>query len=171
MVDIFEPASTREDLRVSQSQSQNYFRTGGLPPISLSWFQAPWDSRTDFFFQLSTCGHSPYVTSSLTRGWVCRLQLLLVLSSAFIPRPESRRTHDHILLSQIRDSPKLELRSPHLYPQEQGGSVIAPGTGFPFHRFHDSQGYGGGNSNPPPHPGGPVCYALKYTFEVDRIQT
>jgi hypothetical protein len=24
------------------------------------------------FFQLDTCGHSPYVTSSLTRGWVCR---------------------------------------------------------------------------------------------------
>jgi hypothetical protein len=30
-----------------------------------------------FFFQLDTCGHSPYVTSSLTRGWVCRLQLQL----------------------------------------------------------------------------------------------
>jgi hypothetical protein len=26
------------------------------------------------FFQLNTCGHSPYVTFSLTRGWVCRLQ-------------------------------------------------------------------------------------------------
>jgi hypothetical protein len=42
----------------------------------------------NFIFQLSTCGCSPYVTSSLTRGWVCRLQLLLVLASAgllFIP--------------------------------------------------------------------------------------
>jgi hypothetical protein len=25
------------------------------------------------FFQLKPCGHSPYVTSSLTRGWVCLL--------------------------------------------------------------------------------------------------
>jgi hypothetical protein len=46
------------------------------------------------------------------RGQVCRLQLLLVLASAFILRSESRRTHDHILLSQIRDSPNLEPRSP-----------------------------------------------------------
>jgi hypothetical protein len=37
-----------------------------------------------FMFQLNTCGYSPYVTSSLTRGWVCRLQLLLVLASEVI---------------------------------------------------------------------------------------
>jgi hypothetical protein len=48
-----------------------------------------------FFFQLNTCGHSAYVTSSLTRGWVCRLQLLLALASALILMSESRRTHDH----------------------------------------------------------------------------
>jgi hypothetical protein len=37
--------------------------------------QAPWDSPPDFFFflQLNTCGRSPYVTSTLTRGWVCLL--------------------------------------------------------------------------------------------------
>jgi hypothetical protein len=32
--------------------------------------------------------------------------LLLVLASAVILRSESRGTHDHILLSQIRDSPQ-----------------------------------------------------------------
>jgi hypothetical protein len=53
-----------------------------------------------FFFQLNNSGHSPYVTSSLTRGWVCRLQLLLALASAVILRSESRGTHDHILLSR-----------------------------------------------------------------------
>jgi hypothetical protein len=62
----------------------------------------------NFIFQLNTCCYGPYVTSSLTRGWVCRLQLLLVLDSAVILRSESRGTHDHILLSQIRDSPNLE---------------------------------------------------------------
>jgi hypothetical protein len=65
-----------------------------------------------FIFQLNTCGHSPYVTSSLTRGWVCRLQLLLGLASAVILRSESRGTHNHILLSQIRDTPNLEGQVP-----------------------------------------------------------
>jgi hypothetical protein len=40
---------------------------------------------------------------SLTRGRVCRLQLLLALASAIIFGSESRRTRGHILLSQIRD--------------------------------------------------------------------
>jgi hypothetical protein len=34
----------------SQSQSQSYFMADSLPPISLPWRQASWDSRTDFFF-------------------------------------------------------------------------------------------------------------------------
>jgi hypothetical protein len=41
------------------------------------------------------------------RGWVCRLQLPLALA-----RSEFRVTHDHILLSQIRDSPHLEGQAP-----------------------------------------------------------
>jgi hypothetical protein len=51
------------------------------------------------------------------RGWVCHIQLLLPLASAFIVESESRGTRDHILLSQIRD--------------------------FPFFASYDSQGYGG----------------------------
>jgi hypothetical protein len=54
--------------------------------------------------------------------------MLLVLASAVILRSEPRGTHDHILLSQIRDSPNLK-------GQEQGGLVIPPGTGFPFRRL------------------------------------
>jgi hypothetical protein len=42
------------------------------------------------------------------RGWFCRLQLLLGLASAVNLRSESHGTHDHILLSQIRDSSNLE---------------------------------------------------------------
>jgi hypothetical protein len=37
-----------------------------------------------FILQLYTCGYSSYVTSSLRTGWVCRLELLLVLASAII---------------------------------------------------------------------------------------
>jgi hypothetical protein len=66
----------------SQSQNQSYFTTGGLLPVSSSWRQAPWDSRhSNCTFQLNTCGYSPYVISSLTRGWVCRY-----ISSGRTPR-------------------------------------------------------------------------------------
>jgi hypothetical protein len=41
---------------------KTYFTTGGSPPISSSLRRAAWDSRPEFFFQLNTCGHSPYVT-------------------------------------------------------------------------------------------------------------
>jgi hypothetical protein len=75
-----------------------------------------------FFLRLNSCGRNPYVTSSLMRRWACRLQLLLTLSSAFILRSESCRTHDHTLLSQLRDSPNLEARFPYLY---------SPGTVWP----------------------------------------
>jgi hypothetical protein len=61
-----------------------------------------------YLFQLNTCDYSPYVTSSLTIGWVCRLQLLMALARAVILGYESRGTHDHILLSQI-----LRARSPY----------------------------------------------------------
>jgi hypothetical protein len=69
-------------------------------------------TTSSFIFQMKICRYSPYVTSSLIRGWVCRLQLLLVLASAVIPGSESRWTHDHILLSQIGDSPNLEGQVP-----------------------------------------------------------
>jgi hypothetical protein len=55
------------------------------------------------------------------RGRVCRLQLLLALASSVILGSESRGTHGHILLSQIRDS-TWRARPPYLYP---------PGTGWP----------------------------------------
>jgi hypothetical protein len=84
-----------------------------------------------FIFQLSTCSYSPYVTSSLTRGWVCRLQLLLVLASAVILRSKSRGTHDHILLSQIRDFPKLEGQVPlFIFPRKRVARLYPPVTRF-----------------------------------------
>jgi hypothetical protein len=71
---------------------------------------------------MNACGFSPYLTRTLTKRWVCRLQLLLVLASAVILRSESRGTHVHILLSQIRDSPNLKGQVPvFISPQEQGG--------------------------------------------------
>jgi hypothetical protein len=53
--------------------------------------------------------------------------------------PAQSFSGDHILLSQIRDSPTWRARSLYLY---------APGTGWPGytprHWDYDSQGYGGG---------------------------
>jgi hypothetical protein len=57
---------------------------------------SPLRLTTTISFQLNTCGHSFHVTSSLTIGWVCRLQLLLALASAVILRSESRGTNDNI---------------------------------------------------------------------------
>jgi hypothetical protein len=37
-------------MKYAERQSQSYFTTGGVPPISLSWCQTPWDSWRDFFF-------------------------------------------------------------------------------------------------------------------------
>jgi hypothetical protein len=51
-----------------------------------------------------------YGALSLTRGWVCRLILLLALASAVIFGSESLETRDHILLPQIRDFPFRRLR-------------------------------------------------------------
>jgi hypothetical protein len=60
---------------------------------------------TSNFFQLNTYFHSSYVTSSLRRGWVCSIRLLLGLASAVILTSYSRGTRAHIFLSQIPGGP------------------------------------------------------------------
>jgi hypothetical protein len=85
-----------------------------------------------FFFQLNPGYHSPYVTSSLMREWLCRLQLLLALISPVILGFKSHRTHDHTLLSQIQDSPTWRARSPYLYPPGTGWSSYTPRHWDPF---------------------------------------
>jgi hypothetical protein len=88
---------------------------------------------------------------SLTRGRVCRLQLLLVLASAVILGFDSPGTHDYILLSHSR-LPQPGGPGPRVYiPQEQGDAVISPGIGFPFRRLLRLSGIRWRYSNPPPH--------------------
>jgi hypothetical protein len=74
------------------------------------------------------------------RVQVCHLQLLLSILGS-----ESRRTHDHILLSQTPDSHNLKGQDPifitpwnrvaQLYPQALSSLFVAS---------YDSQGYDGG---------------------------
>jgi hypothetical protein len=69
----------------SKSKSKSsYFTTGGLSPISSSWRQVPRGSRPDFFFQLNPCGHSLYVTSSLTRRWVRLLRICFTFCQVYV---------------------------------------------------------------------------------------
>jgi hypothetical protein len=94
----------------------------GCPP-------SPSRPTTRFFFQLNTCGYSPYVTSSLRRAWVCRSQLLLAVASAVILGFKSRQ----ILLSQIRDPPNLEDEVPVVMSARiRVAQLHPPGTGFHF---------------------------------------
>jgi hypothetical protein len=77
--------------------------------------------------------------------------LPLGLTSAVILGSESCGTHDHILLSQTRDSPNMEGQVPILYHQELGGPIITPGTAFPFRRLLRLAGLRWRYSTPPPH--------------------
>jgi hypothetical protein len=93
---------------------------------------------------MNTCGYSPYITSSLTRGWVCRLQLLLSFASAFSgPSPAGLMTIFYFL--RFETPPTWKARSPYLrispriwvtrfYPQALGSLFVAS---------YNSQGYGG----------------------------
>jgi hypothetical protein len=102
----------------------------------------PLETHDQYFFQLNTCGHSPYVTSSLMRGWVCHLQLLLFLTSAAILRFESSRTYGHILLSQILDSPNLEGQVPvFISPRKSVDQLYPQALGFRLVASYNSQGY------------------------------
>jgi hypothetical protein len=101
---------------------------------------SPLRLKTNNLFQLNTCFHSSYVTSSLMRGWFCRLQLLLVIDSAVILRSESSRTHDNILLSQIRDSSNLEVRTPvFISPRNSVAQLYPQILGSHFVSFYDSK--------------------------------
>jgi hypothetical protein len=72
-------------------------------------------------------------------------ELLLVLDSAVILSSESRETHDHILVSQIRDSPNLEVQvSVFISPRNMVAQLYPQALGSLFVASYNSQGYGGG---------------------------
>jgi hypothetical protein len=93
---------------------------------------------TNFFFlveisfrQMRVCY---FVAPSLTRGRVCNLpyNCFWAFARAVTLRSKSRRTHGLILLSHLR-LPQPGGPDPRIYiPQERGGPVKPPGTGFPF---------------------------------------
>jgi hypothetical protein len=77
--------------------------------------------------------------------------LLLALARVAFLRSESPRTQYHISLSQIPDWTNVDGQVPvFISPQEQGGPIIPPGTGFHFCRLLQLAGLRWKYSNPPP---------------------
>jgi hypothetical protein len=69
---------------------------------------------------------------------------MLAFASAVILGPESRGTHDHILLSHIRDSPNLEGQGPvFISPRNRVAQLCPQALAYFFVASYDSQGYGG----------------------------
>jgi hypothetical protein len=101
---------------MGQSQSQGYIMTDGQS-ASLSLCQAPnWGLRPDFHCCQTVAGLLMWALS-LTRGRICRLQLLLILGSTVILGSESRCYY-----LRFETPPTSRARSPYFYP---------PGTGWP----------------------------------------
>jgi hypothetical protein len=71
--------------------------------------------------------------------------MLLALARAAILRSESCGTHDHIVLSQIRDSLNLEGQVPvFISPRNRVAQLCPQALGSLFVASYDSQDYGGG---------------------------
>jgi hypothetical protein len=102
-------------------------------PVSLSVKPFIWGQRLDFCFCQAVSGLLMWDALSDDRTGLLStiasgLRQLVILG----PSPVGI---NHILLSQIRHSPKLWGPGPRIFiPQDQGGPIIHPGIGFPFHR-------------------------------------
>jgi hypothetical protein len=113
----------------SSSQSHSHFMTGGLPPISSSCRQAPRDLRPELIFSNWTL--------AVTGNILSDERMCLWFTIAAGPR---QRSHSQVRVP-LGSSPHFTVSysrlhqpgglGPRIYmPQEQGGPVIPPSTGF-----------------------------------------
>jgi hypothetical protein len=133
----------------SLSQSVSYFTDDWrftANQFVLTVLTSPLRLTTSIYFvQLNTCRYSPHVTSCLTSGWVCRLQILLTLASLVILGSESHGTHDHIYWLRLETPPTWRARCPYLCPTQNRVAQLYPqALGSLFVVSYDSHGYGGG---------------------------
>jgi hypothetical protein len=78
------------------------------------------------------------------REWVCSLQLLLAFATTVFIGSESHGTYDHILLSEIQDSPNLEGQIPVFVSPKKKVAQLYPQALDSIFVTCDSHGYGGG---------------------------
>jgi hypothetical protein len=109
-----------------------YLRTPvAEPESSSSWRQAPWDSRPIFFLTKHLrLYHLLWKEDGSVIYNCCWSSPAQSFSG---PSPAGLMIIFYSL--RLETSPTWRARSPYLYPQEQGGPVISPGTGFNFRRF------------------------------------
>jgi hypothetical protein len=98
--------TNNESSIVSDFKCKVILRPRAIRPGRLS-VRPPSGSSDLFLFHflgnyLDISGFLQYGTPSPTRGWVCNLWLLRGVTSALCLWFDSRRTHDHTLLSQLR---------------------------------------------------------------------
>jgi hypothetical protein len=136
---------------LTQFQSQSYVTTDGQS-ASLAWNKAPiWGLRPQFYYCQTVVG-------LLMWGVVSDKRTGLTFIIAAGPR---QRSHSRVRVQRdswtyftLWDSrfPEPGGPPPRIYiPQEQGGPVIPPGTGFPFRRLLRFAGLRWKYSNPSPH--------------------
>jgi hypothetical protein len=108
--------------------------------LGIKHLSGAYDQIFIIVWQLRVCW---FGAPSLTRGRVCRLQLLLALASAVIFWSESRRTRGHIFLSQIRDFTFRRLlrlagsRWRYSTPPPHGSNLVLIWTAaYIEHRYH-----------------------------------
>jgi hypothetical protein len=149
---VFEPSSTRG---LWKTEVEVKLRPTVSRPVRLG-VKHPSGTRDQIFFLLEIFFRllrvCYFVEPSLTRGRVCNLLLLLVLASTVPLGSELRGTEYHIFLSQFLRLLQPGGPGPRIYiPQEQGGPVKPPGTGFPFCHLLRLAGLRQRYSNPPPY--------------------
>jgi hypothetical protein len=104
----------------------------------------PLETHDQYFFQLNTCGYSPYVTSCLTRGWsvIYNYCWLSPAQSFSGPSPVGHMTIFYCL--EVETSPTWRTRYLYLYAPETGWPSYILGTEYPFMASYEAQGYGNG---------------------------
>jgi hypothetical protein len=89
--------------------------------------------RSYFIFQLNICGYSPYVTSSLTRGW--GLSFTIAAGRRQRSHFQVRVPRDlwpHFTASRYETPRKWKTSSPYLYPPETWWPGYKPRHWLPF---------------------------------------
>jgi hypothetical protein len=97
-----------------------------------------------FIFHQNTCVYSPYIISSLTKGWICHLQLLLGLARAVISGPSPEGLVITFYCLKFETPRTWRTRFPYLYP---------PGTGCPGRHLRQTLRDWKAETSPPK----PVC--------------